>query len=263
LTHGDAEPDARRPDIESGASVRLSLSNRLRSAGRHRVDTRRAGATLTFVLSTLVLAGCASPGIDEVATPTRAAMSPTPSAAPPTAAVGTTLGESCESGKLRFGDLTAMDDGWRAGLSIAQGRALGWQSDAVLVELRVACELFEPGFRWQATYFSRDAQAYYSSDTAEIIPVEIDPRSVMALTEEDMRFVALRQILETNGYSDEEPGMRLESLRLLMSTTENPIGPAGVPADHAIGHLRIVSHGASLELYVDLDSGGIYRYGDQ
>ena len=219
--------------------------------------------TLALALSMVVLSGCASPGIDEVVTPTRAVLSPTPSAAPPTAAVGTTLGDSCESGKLRFGDLTAMDDGWRAGLSIARGRALDWQSDAVLVELRVACELFEPGFRWQATYYSRDAQAYYSSDTAEIVPVEIDPRSVMALTEDDIRFVALRQILETNGYSDEDPAMRLESLRLLMSTEEIPIGPAGLPPNHAVGHLRIVSHGALLELYVDLDAGGIYRYVDQ
>ena len=218
---------------------------------------------LTVMLTLAVLAGCASPVIDEVATPTRAVLSPTPPAAPPTAAVGTTLGDSCESGKLRFGDLTAMDNGWRAGLSIAKGRALDWQPDSVLVELRVSCELFEPGFRWQATYFSRLAQAYYSSDTAEIIPVEIDPRSVMALTEEDIRFDALRQVLETNGYSDDNPAMRLESLRLLMTTEDNPIGPAGIPPDHAVGHLRIVSHGASLELYVDLDAGGIYRYGDQ
>lgn len=243
--------------------MRLSLSNRIGSSGRSLVEPRPRGAALTLVLVLVVLAGCASPGIDEVETPTRVVMSPTPTAAPPTAAVGTTLGDSCESGKLRFGDLTAMDDGWRAGLSVAQGRALDWQSDAVLVELRVACELFEPGFRWQATYFSRDAQAYYSSDTAEIVPVEIDPRSVMALTEEDIQFVALRQILETNGYSDEDPAMRLESLRLLMSTQENPVGPPGIPPDRAIGHLRIISRGASLELYVDLNAGGIYRYGDQ
>jgi hypothetical protein len=68
-----------------------------------------------------------------------------------------------------------MDEGWRDGLAIARGRALDWRADAVLIELRVACELFEPGFRWQATYFSPDAQAYYSTDTAEVVPVEIDP----------------------------------------------------------------------------------------
>ena len=216
-----------------------------------------------IALTLTVLAGCASPGIDDVSVPTPIVLSPTPSTAPPTAAVGTTLGDSCESGKLRFDDLTAMDDGWRDGLSIAQGRALDWQTDAVLVELRVACQLFEPGFRWQATYFSRDAQAYYSSDTAEIIPVEIDPRSVMALTEKDIRFDALRQILETNGYADDDPATRLESLRLLMSTEENPVGPPGIPSNRAIAHLRIVSRGASLEVYVDLDAGGIYRYGNQ
>lgn len=215
------------------------------------------------VLLALFVAGCASPEIDEVSTPTRIALSPTPSAAPPTAAVGTTLGSSCESGQLRFDDLPAMDEGWRDGLSIARGRALDWQSDAVLVELRVACELFEPGFRWQATYFSRDAQAYYTSDTAEIVPVEIDPRTVRALAEEDIRFVALQQILETNGYSDDDPAMRLESLRLLMSTEENRVGPPDIPPNRTIGHVRINSHGESLELYVDLTAGGIYRYGDE
>ena len=215
-----------------------------------------------MALSVLTLAACASPGIDEVPTATTVVLSPTPSAAPPTAAVGTTLGSSCESGKLRFADLDRIDESWRDGLSIARGRALAWQSDAVLVELRVACELFEPGFRWQATYFSRDAQAYYSSDTAEIVPVEIDPRSVVALPEEEIRFEALGQILATNGYSDEDPAMRLESLRLLMSTEDDRVGPPSIPPDRVIAHLRVVSHGEAVELFVDLSAGGIHRYGD-
>ena len=217
---------------------------------------------MTAVIASLA-AGCASPGIDDVSTSTAIVMSPTPSVAPPTAAVGTTSGSSCESGKLRFADLDAMDRSWQDGLSIARGRALDWQTDAVLVELRVACELFEPGFRWQATYYSRDAQAYYSTDTAEIVPVEIDPRSVVALPEAEIRFVALQQILASNGYVDDDPGMRLESLRLLMSTEENRVGPPGIPVGHAFGHLRIVNRGAAEELYVDLTAGGIYRYGDE
>ena len=216
-----------------------------------------------IVLFTVAMAGCASPGIDEVPTATTVVMSPTPSPAPPTAAVGATLGSSCESGKLRFDDLGAIDESWRDGLSIARGRALAWQSDAVLVELRVACELFEPGFRWQATYFSRDAQAYYSSDTAEIVPVEIDPGSVVPLPEEQIQFRALGQILATNGYSDVDPAMRLESLRLLMSTEDDRVGPESIPPDHAIAHLRIVDHGDAVELYVDLTAGGIHRYGDE
>lgn len=243
--------------------MRLSLSNAVRRTGRKPTSPRRTTSLTVTLLLALAAAGCASPGIDEVPTSTVVVPSPTPTAAAPTAAVGTTLGSSCESGKLRFLDLAAMDDSWREGLSIARGRALAWQADAVLVELRVACELFEPGFRWQATYFSRDAQAYYASDTAEIVPVEIDPRSVMALPEEEIRFGALGQILASNGYSDDDPAKRLDSLRLLMSTEADRVGPPSVPAGHAVAHVRVESHGEAVELYVDLTAGGIHRYGDE
>lgn len=218
---------------------------------------------LAVCLSLLLLAGCASPSVEDVPGPTATVPIPTETTAPPTAAVGQTVGSACESGKLRFADLTAMDEGWRDGLAIARGRALGWQKDAVLVELRVACELFEPGFRWQATYYSRGAQAYYSTDTAETVPVEIDPRDVLPLPEEEIRFQALRDLLATNGYDDADPAIELGSLRLVMTSDAARVGPPTVPSGHAVAHLSILGHGQSVELYVDLTAGGLYRYGEE
>lgn len=221
----------------------------------------RAGLVLLPIV--VLAAACAGPTVEDVPSATATVAVPTATAAPPTAAVGQTVGSACESGKLRFSDLTAMEDQWRDGLAVARGRALGWQPDAVLVELQVACQLFEPGFRWQATYFSRVAQAYFSTDTAEIVPVEIDPSAVRALPEEEIRFAALRDVLASNGYDDTDPAIRLESLRLLMSTEENRVGPDDLPANHVVANVRVVSRGEAVDLYVDLTAGGIYRYGGE
>jgi hypothetical protein len=48
-----------------------------------------------------------------------------------------------------------------------------------------------------------------------------------------------------------------------MTTEDNRVGPRSIPVDRALGHLRVISHGTAVELYVDLTAGGIYRYGDE
>lgn len=178
----------------------------------------------------------------------------------PTAAVGATTGAPCESGTLKIRDLPDVEQGWRDGMAVARARALVWQDDAVLIELSVSCELFEAGFRWQATFFSRNAQAYYTADTAEVYPVNLDPDTIIPLPEREIDFNLLHAVLagaEELMTSDDDV---IESLDVRVSTQANPIGPPGVPTGAAIYHVALQSRGEVLELYVDGVQGQIHRF---
>ena len=80
-----------------------------------------------------------------------------------------------------IGDLPAIDRAWPEGITEATRKATEWQQDAVLSNLRVVCQLFETEFRWQATFYSRNAQAFFSSDTREVVPASIAESDVPEL----------------------------------------------------------------------------------
>lgn len=207
----------------------------------------------------LLLAGCGGPSLVDSNAET-AAPTPTVTTAAPTAAVGATTGAPCESGTLRVKDLPAIERGWRDGLAVAKGRALAWKDDAVLIELRISCELFEAGFRWQATFFSRDAQAYYAADTTEIIPVNTDPDAIIPLPESEIDFDALAVVLTGSSLISPAGEEAIRALDVRVSTSQRPIGPPGVPTGAAIYHLSLLTRGTVLELYVDALQGDIYQF---
>jgi hypothetical protein len=206
-----------------------------------------------------VLSACGGPDLvnesDVTAVPTSTVVS-----VAPTAAVGATTGAPCESGILEIRDLVDVESTWREGLASARARAILWQDDAVLIEFSVSCELFEAGFRWQATFFSRTAQAYYTSDTAEVIPVNLNPDTIIPLPEREIDFVALHDVLITSeGLSISEDD-EIDSLDVRVSTDANHIGPPGVPTGAAIYHVALDARGEVLELYIDAVKGDIFTY---
>ena len=215
--------------------------------------------TFLALLSVMALGGCGGP---DLIGPDHGSPAPTtaPTLAAPTAAVGATTGAPCESGTLLVNDLPNIEAGWRDGLSVARGRALAWQDDAVLVELRISCELFEAGFRWQATFFSRTAQAFYRSDTAEIVPVNTDPDAIVPLPESEINFNALMQVITGSGLIAPAGDETIIALDVRVSTELQPIGPPGVPTGAAIYHLALRSRGTVLELYVDAVQGQIFQF---
>jgi hypothetical protein len=245
ITSGREYTDLKRNFVPAQSS---RLFRRLR-----RVNAMIAG------LSLMLLAACGGP---DLATPTD--YSPTPTAMPtvarPTAAVGRTTGASCESGTLRVKDLPQIEKRWRDGLSVARGRAAKWKEDAVLIELGISCELFEPGFRWQATFFSRDAQAYYRSDTTEVIPVNTDPDAIIPLPDSEINFERLHEVLMTSQDVDANGDDPITALDVRVSTQLQPIGPPGVPTGAAIYHVALRTRGMVLELYIDAVQGQIYRF---
>jgi hypothetical protein len=226
---------------------------------RHGFNRALALPCVLLLVIALVLTACGGPDLANPASSSPVATS-RPTIARPTAAVGATTGAPCESGTLHIKDLPAIEQRWRDGLSVARGRAAAWQDDAVLIELRISCELFESGFRWQATFFSREAQAYYTSDTAEVIPVNTDPDSIIALPESEINFDELMRVMHGSELISATGEDTISMLEVRVSTTLHPIGPPGVPTGAAIYHLALQTRGMVLELYIDAIQGKIYQF---
>lgn len=231
------------------------MANRFRTLG----ERLRVSQLAALVVVAAIFGACGGPDLAHPSDGSPVATS-TPTVARPTAAVGATTGAPCESGRLRIRDLPEIEKRWRDGLSVARGRAAAWQADAVLIELRISCELFEAGFRWQATFFSRDAQAYYTSDTAEVIPVNTDPDTITALPESEINFADLMDVVSTSNLISATGEDTISTLDVRVSTESHPIGPPGVPTGAAIYHLALQTQGMVLELYIDAIQGRIYRF---
>ncbi|MCC6790314.1 MAG: hypothetical protein IT336_01445, partial [Thermomicrobiales bacterium] len=149
------------------------------------------------------LAGCGSPELAPTHAPVTPEASVSAAVAESPTATGTASSEPCSSGKLVIGDLPEIDQSWREGIDAATAKAVAWQQDAVLSNLRVVCEIFESEFRWQATFYSNDAQAFFSSDTGEVVPAGVEQDRVPRLDVQQLSFALLHQALADAGYGDE------------------------------------------------------------
>ena len=116
-----------------------------------------------------------TPAIPRLPDPASPTTETAPRTFPATPAIDRT---TCSDGRLLIGDLTAMDERWEAGVEQAFNKATKWQDDAKLSSLRVGCELLEPGFRWQTTFYSPSSQAFFESDTGRVEAAEDDPSAV-------------------------------------------------------------------------------------
>lgn len=176
--------------------------------------------------------------------------SPTPSGAP----------SFCSTGQLVVGDLPAIDRKWKDGIDQATTAAHAWQSDAFLTALKVSCQLFESDFRWQATFYSRTAQAYYLSDTTEVIPAGIDPEAVPSLQGVTFAFGAVYRALIKSGYDDNAQISASTGVDVRMNTDQSSFGPPTVPKNIVVYHLAIQRLGETKDVFVDGASGSVYRY---
>jgi hypothetical protein len=222
--------------------------------GRH---VRRRGAlvsTAGLLLVLGLLSGCAGPSAAR--TPPTATMPATGSAATPTAGSRAV----CTDGRLLVGDLSQMDLEWRSGLDAATAKALAWQSDARLTRLRVGCQLFESGFRWQATFYSENAQTFFASDTGETEPAEVAPEDVPTLATDKISFGLLRRSLTKSGYDDRDTISASTGVDLRLNTDAVPFGPPSAPRGVLIYHVAIEKLGETKDVFVDGADGSIYRY---
>lgn len=221
---------------------------------------RPSGAALSklgLLLMMWVLAGCAGPS----AAPPAATAIPT-GFATLTAAATPTAGSRavCTDGRLLVGDLALMDQAWRAGLEAATAKATGWQADARLTRFRVGCQLFEPGFRWQATFYSEKAQTFFASDTGETQPAEVAPKDVPTLSTDKISFGLLRRALAKSGYDDGDQISASTGVDVRLNSEAMPFGPPSVPRGVLIYHVAIEKLGETRDVFVNGTDGTVYRY---
>jgi hypothetical protein len=225
-----------------------------------RKQNRRRGAALSsvgLVLMLSLLAGCAGPS----AARTPATATPTTIATVDAVATPTAGNRSvCTDGRLLIGDLSQMDVEWRSGLEAATAKAVAWQADARLTRLRVGCQLFEPGFRWQATFYSENAQTFFASDTGETEPAEVAPEDVPTLPADKISFGLLRRALTKTGYEDRDPISASTGVDLRLNTEAIPFGPPSAPHGVLIYHVAIEKLGETKDVFVDGADGSVYRY---
>jgi len=161
---------------------------------------------------------------------------------------------------LLIGDLPAIDRAWQKGIEEATANATEWQQDAVISSLRVVCQLFETEFRWQATFYSRNAQAFYSSDTREVVPASIVESDVPELRVNQLSFALLHDALNQAGYGDEIEISPSSGVDIRINTQTVPFGPPEAPDDVILYHVAIERLGEVRDVFIDGRDGIIYTY---
>jgi hypothetical protein len=242
--------------IDGEGRMNLRHGNRT----RYQVHLRRRGAPLFvigLVLALSLLAGCAGPSAARAPT----TVTPSSPATRDVEASPTTGSRSvCTDGRLLVGNLPQMDLDWRSGLETAAAKARAWQPDARLTRLRVGCQLFESGFRWQATFYSDNAQTFFASDTGETQPAEVAPQDVPTLPTDKISFGLLRRALAKSGYGDLDPISASTGVDLRLNTNAIPFGPPSAPKGALIYHVAIEKLGETKDVFVDGTDGSVYRY---
>lgn len=217
-----------------------------------------AGAFLLMSLMA-VLSGCAGPA----STPDTVTQQPTTTLTATTTQASPETAETrliCSDGRLLIGDLTAMNQEWQAGVEAATTKARRWQDDARITRLRVGCQLFESGFRWQAMFYSESAQTFYASDTGETEPAEVAPEDVPTLPTDSIDFGVLRRALAKSGFTDGDVISASIGVDVRFNTEKVRFGPNEAPVDVLIYHVAIERNGETRDVFVDGKTGDVYRF---
>jgi hypothetical protein len=228
--------------------------NHLYRDGRMPLGRNRNPSIIGLILALWLLSGCAGPS---AAGPPATTDSPTEIAA---ASPTTGIRPVCADGRLLIGDLPQMDQDVQAGIRAATAKALNWQPDARLTELRVGCQLFEAGFRWQATFYSEKTQTFFASDTGETEPAEVAPADVPTLPTDSISFGLLRRSLAKSGFEDRDVISASVGVDLRLNTAAMPFGPPATPQGVLIYHVAIERLGETRDVFVDGNDGNVYRY---
>lgn len=180
--------------------------------------------------------------------------------APPDGTPGGPPASNCSDGELRVGDLKGMDAIWRTQKSQLDAIAKAWEEDAELTGLRVSCGILESGFRWQGTYYSPTAQAFYTTDTGETVGAEFDPSQAAPIDADQISFGSIWRSLAKAGYDDSITFNPAIGVSLQVNSPATPLGPSTVPTGALVCHVALQYLGEVRDLFVSMPDGTIYRH---
>lgn len=175
----------------------------------------------------------------------------TPSGPPPS---------NCSDGELRVGDLKGMDAIWQEQKAQLDAIAKAWEEDAELTGLRVSCGILESGFRWQGTYYSPTAQAFYTTDTGETVGAEFDPSQAAPINNDQISFGSIWRSIAKAGYDDSITLDPAIGVSLQVNSEAMPLGPKAVPVGSLVCHMALQYLGEVRDLFVSMPDGTIYRH---
>jgi hypothetical protein len=161
---------------------------------------------------------------------------------------------------LLIADLPEIDGRWGPGLEAAYAEAAAWHEDSRLIEFRVSCALFEPGFRWQATYYSAEAQAFFATDTQESSPVDLDPEEIPSPDVSNLSFAALREALLSYDFPDDTELRSSSGVDIRVNSGAMPFGPPETPLGATIAHVSIEFRGEVKDLFVDTATSELFQF---
>jgi hypothetical protein len=222
----------------------------------------RARKICLIAITALTLTACGGPSLSQGNADPTATLVASPTIEAPAATLDAAR-TTCSDGRLLVGDLATMERRWQNGVEQAIDKATEWQDDAKLSSLRIGCELLEPGFRWQTTFYSPSSQSYFESDTGRVEAAEDDPAAVPELVTTGLSFELLRQALNAEGYDDATELDPSTGVELRPSTTTHRFGPPDAPEDSTLFHVAIRFRGEVKDLFVDAKDGKVYRYSFQ
>ncbi len=211
-------------------------------------------ATLSLLL--LLLSACGPLGGSDPA-PTPTGLAETPTVEPGTEADRV----PCEDGRLLVRDLPAIDEIWPSELAAATELANAWEADAILTELRITCQLFDSGFRVQATFYSDEAQALYATDTNESQPFDVAEDVIIPTVDVSVvSFSDLRAILLDADFEDTAQLQPSTGVDIRINSEVQPFGPDTVPLGATLSHVAIERLGEVNDLFIEPSTGDIYRF---
>lgn len=214
---------------------------------------RNLGLAVIVVLS---ITGCAQGKSVNPLMPTATSeiASPAPTSSPEVAR------KACQDGTMLVGDLPAIDAIWPGELDAPNREALLWHDDAQLVQLRVSCALFGPGFRVQPSFYSAQAQAILAADTRESQPVNLDPEKVQSLPLDSISIQRIYDALNEADFTDDLALDPSTGIDIRINSAQSTFGPPTVPVGALIAHVSIEQAGMVKDLFIDEQTGEIYSY---
>lgn len=157
----------------------------------------------------------------------------------------------CQGGRLVIGRLDETQDDWDQGIQTATEGARQWQSDARLIEGRLACGFLSAGAVVKSTFYSDTARSLYFSYTGETRPVDPGVPAPPQLFSESMIFTDLKATLLDAGFAATAEVHPSSGINVRYNGTTTPFGPASAPEETIIIHTILVEDGMVQDVFVD------------
>jgi hypothetical protein len=234
------------------------MRKRVSKLNTNQFRTRGLTSLWVTIAISIVLVGAVrlfSPQANVIVAPTAAQADETATIAPTTAPSGS----NCSDGELRVGDLKMMDTEWQAQQPNLVQAAKAWEQDAFMTGVRVGCDILESGFRWQGTFYSPSAQAFFLTDTAEIRGADFDPKDAVELPN-TFSFGAIWRTLAKAGFGDDTILSPSTGVTIQVNSKATPFGPSDVPANAIVCHVALEYLGEVRDLFITLPDGTVYRH---